>query len=461
MFEGMRQRPSSFTRSNYQTTDNDVAVPNPAESQQVMSVRPTLSEATGRDGATAMGYENIPTRSDWTLAPDDQSRRRALVADLKQHEASTRVDFAYADDYHPKAVSSQEEASFTQNKRLQRVTAKGDTVREHTQLSRDRAATTNSRDYRHTSAVETPGHDSFHAVEALCSLCSSRASESLSPSLPKSCSEHLAKLQQQFCNVQVELNDTRNEMNAFREAFDRMRTILGGFGLNFSMYDSYEGKKSQSEVLNDAQANASVEPVNGVRTETDTKKLTPPHHTPTDFYPALARPQEFLENESTTISHDHHTTADDLENIDELTERAKKRKKLAMSVRNKRPLFVQKLRRLVDGKDNNSLIRWSRSGKSFCILDEAKFAETALPDYFKSSAFTSFQRQLNSYGFSKNAMFQDNPILIDQQDNKTSEWSHPYFHRDYPILAWLCEKQKKKRPPKEGEKEEHEQRISF
>jgi len=51
--------------------------------------------------------------------------------------------------------------------------------------------------------------------------------------------------------------------------------------------------------------------------------------------------------------------------------------------------------------DYHNIIRWSNSGIAFGILDVALFASVILPKYFRTSKFSSFQRNLNLYGFSK------------------------------------------------------------
>mmetsp|Transcript_19334 Transcript_19334/g.44054 ORF Transcript_19334/g.44054 Transcript_19334/m.44054 type:complete len:239 (-) Transcript_19334:173-889(-) len=50
---------------------------------------------------------------------------------------------------------------------------------------------------------------------------------------------------------------------------------------------------------------------------------------------------------------------------------------------------------------DKKIIRWSKSGRAFKISDTKTFAEILLPRYFKTSKFSSFQRNLNLYGFSK------------------------------------------------------------
>jgi hypothetical protein len=47
------------------------------------------------------------------------------------------------------------------------------------------------------------------------------------------------------------------------------------------------------------------------------------------------------------------------------------------------------------------LISWSESGFAFRILDVDGFTTSVLPKYFRTKKFSSFQRNLNLYGFSK------------------------------------------------------------
>lgn len=47
------------------------------------------------------------------------------------------------------------------------------------------------------------------------------------------------------------------------------------------------------------------------------------------------------------------------------------------------------------------IIEWSSSGKAFRIDNVAQFASIILPKYFRTNKFSSFQRNLNLYGFFK------------------------------------------------------------
>jgi len=60
--------------------------------------------------------------------------------------------------------------------------------------------------------------------------------------------------------------------------------------------------------------------------------------------------------------------------------------------------FPKKLYDLVNTGDE-LVVRWEEHGRAFRIIDAEKFAEEVLPLYFRHSKLTSFQRQLNLYGF--------------------------------------------------------------
>ena len=46
-------------------------------------------------------------------------------------------------------------------------------------------------------------------------------------------------------------------------------------------------------------------------------------------------------------------------------------------------------------RDRDTLITWSPSGRAFHVSDSKLFAEQVLPSYFRTSKFSSFQRNLN------------------------------------------------------------------
>ena len=62
--------------------------------------------------------------------------------------------------------------------------------------------------------------------------------------------------------------------------------------------------------------------------------------------------------------------------------------------------FLKSLWHILSYEDQN-IIRWLPDGLAFEITSRDKLVEHILPKYFRHSNFTSFQRQLNYFGFKK------------------------------------------------------------
>jgi hypothetical protein len=82
--------------------------------------------------------------------------------------------------------------------------------------------------------------------------------------------------------------------------------------------------------------------------------------------------------------------------------------------------FLLKLWMMIEEEDR-TLIRWSDDGSSFIISDLEAVENQVLPRYFRGKFFSSFQRQLNYFGFCKRKLA-----------NCQCSFSHCNFHRDYP-----------------------------
>ncbi|MQL80981.1 hypothetical protein Taro_013442 [Colocasia esculenta] len=65
------------------------------------------------------------------------------------------------------------------------------------------------------------------------------------------------------------------------------------------------------------------------------------------------------------------------------------------------PPFLTKTFEMVEDPETDAVVSWSRARNSFIVWDSNAFAATLLPKYFKHGNFSSFIRQLNTYGFRK------------------------------------------------------------
>jgi len=81
-----------------------------------------------------------------------------------------------------------------------------------------------------------------------------------------------------------------------------------------------------------------------------------------------------------------------------------------------------------ESASNNGVVSWTPRGDSFTITDSEAFAALILPKYFGKTAtkYRSFQRQMNLYGFSRNAA---------ASKGGCANYHHPKFVRDRPELV--------------------------
>ncbi|KAL0920569.1 hypothetical protein M5K25_009712 [Dendrobium thyrsiflorum] len=63
--------------------------------------------------------------------------------------------------------------------------------------------------------------------------------------------------------------------------------------------------------------------------------------------------------------------------------------------------FLNKTYQMVDDPIVDDVISWNEEGSTFVVWRPAEFARDLLPKYFKHNNFSSFVRQLNTYGFRK------------------------------------------------------------
>lgn len=63
--------------------------------------------------------------------------------------------------------------------------------------------------------------------------------------------------------------------------------------------------------------------------------------------------------------------------------------------------FLLKTYEMVDDSTTDDIVSWSPTRKSFIVWNPPEFGRILLPTYFKHNNFSSFIRQLNTYGFRK------------------------------------------------------------
>ncbi|CAL5203633.1 unnamed protein product [Lathyrus oleraceus] len=104
--------------------------------------------------------------------------------------------------------------------------------------------------------------------------------------------------------------------------------------------------------------------------------------------------------------------------------------------------FLVKTYQMVDDPSTDNIISWSQSNDSFIIKDPEEFTSNLLSKYFTHNNFSSFVRQLNTYGFHK--------IKHDQW-----EFANEYFLKDQYCLLGNIHRKKPVHSHSHAERERH------
>ena len=91
--------------------------------------------------------------------------------------------------------------------------------------------------------------------------------------------------------------------------------------------------------------------------------------------------------------------------------------------------FPKRLLEIINEKSNHHIICWSEHGLSFQIKNQDLFISILLEKYFRHQKLTSFQRQLNLYGFRRITKGED-----------AGSYFHPQFRRDNQDLVAMIKR---------------------
>ena len=92
-----------------------------------------------------------------------------------------------------------------------------------------------------------------------------------------------------------------------------------------------------------------------------------------------------------------------------------------------RAQFVVKLFDMLNAKRHADIVSWHAGG--FVIWDRARFASTVLPVLFNHQNFSSFERQMNFYSFSKMSVGDEFSSKKRMKKTEPTKWKHRLFFK--------------------------------
>ncbi len=114
--------------------------------------------------------------------------------------------------------------------------------------------------------------------------------------------------------------------------------------------------------------------------------------------------RSFGTRERHVIQHNYHDHANDVIDFDEFTSDAmgldspmKKKGGVAVPF----PLKLHELLEKVEEEGHQQIVSWQPHGRAFVVREPKTFVADLMPRFFRQTKLTSFQRQLNLYGFSR------------------------------------------------------------